>query len=224
MRKKFPTYKSYGLADINDVWSDEDRKEAIVLKATEMRTSYIENKGNGKFEMSPLPFEAQQAPIYGMLSDDIDEDGKLDILMVGNDYGMDPYSGRHDAFNGLYLKGDGKGNFSPEALNESGFFVNGDAKGLATIHTAKNEDILIATQNQDDLLLFSKNDKNIEKWIDLKEDDFYADIKYKDGSKRRVEFYYGSTYLSQSSRKLQIEKTVEKITITNFKGNKREVL
>jgi hypothetical protein len=39
-----------------------------------------------------------------------------------------------------------------------------------------------------------------------------------------VEFYYGSTYLSQSSRKIPFEKGVQKMTIINFKGIKREVL
>ena len=227
MRKKFPTYKSYGYATMHDIWSDNDLKDALIMKATDMHTSYIENKGNGQFTIKPLPLEAQEAPVYGMLSEDVDGDGNLDVLMVGNDYGMDPYSGRHDAFNGLYLKGDGKGNFSTTTVAKSGFFVKGDAKGLATLHTAKNEDIVIATQNQDSLMVFSKNpvySKNILKWINLKPDDFYADVIYKDGKKRRIEFYYGSTYLSQSSRKLPVEKDFEKITITNYKGIKRKVL
>lgn len=227
MRKKFPTYKSYGLAAMDEIWSDSDKEGALELEATEMRTSYIENKGNGKFDIRPLPLEAQEAPVYGMSVNDIDGDGQLDILLVGNDYGMDPYSGRHDAFNGLGLKGDGQGSFSPISLDSSGFFVPGDAKGLAKVHTAKKEDILIATQNQDSLAVF-RNTKvdsmNIQKWIALKADDFFADIVYKDGSKRKVEFYYGSTYLSQSSRKFPVEKTVKKITIVNFKGQKRNIL
>ena len=224
MRKKFPTYKSYGLASINDVWSDTDKQDAIVLEATEMRSSYIENKGDGKFEMKPLPIEAQEAPIFGIIADDVNGDGSLDVLMVGNDYGMDPYSGRHDAFNGLCLQGDGQGNFGAMSLQKSGFFVNGDAKGLATLHTAKNEDMLIASQNQENLLAFTKKNQDVRKWIDLKPDDFSADIEYFDGSKRRVEFYYGSTYLSQSSRKFPVEKTVKKITITNYRGDKRALL
>ena len=227
MRKKFPTYKSYGLATIDEVMSEANKKDAIILKATEMRSSYIENKGNGTFEIKPLPLQAQEAPVYGMTAVDVDNDGNLDAILVGNDYGMDPYSGRHDAFTGLCLKGDGAGNFKEMPLAETGFFVPNDAKGLATIHTAKNEDVLIATQNQSDLLVFSRNDeknKHIIKWIDLKADDFTADIVYNDGSKKRLEFYYGSTYLSQSSRKLAIEKNAKKITITNFKGNKRDVL
>ena len=227
MRKKFPTYKAYGYATMHDIWSNNDLKDALILKATDMHTSYIENKGNGHFSIKPLPLEAQEAPVYGMVSEDVDGDGNLDVLIVGNDYSMDPYSGRHDAFMGLCLKGDGKGNFSSTDLSKSGFFVNGDAKGLATVHTAKNEDVIIATQNQDSLMVFSKNpaySKNIIKWINLKPDDFFADVVYKDGRKRRIEFYYGSTYLSQSSRKLPVQNNFEKITITNYQGIKRKVL
>ena len=162
-----------------------------------------------------------------MMSKDVDDDGNLDLLMVGNDYGMEPYSGRHDAFDGLCLIGDGKGNFSTLPFSKSGFFVKGDGKGLATIHSAKNEDIFIATQNQDSLVVFSKNKllKNkILKWINLQPDDLCADIDYKNGAKKHVEFYYGATYLSQSSRKLPVDKNVAKIIITNFKGIKRQAL
>ena len=123
------------------------------------------------------------------------------------------------------MKGDGKGNFITATVEESGFFVNGDAKGLAKIHTAKNEDIWIATQNHDSIIVHSGNKQSAGiKWIDIKPDDFFADIIYRDGKKRRVEFYYGSTFLSQSSRKLPVEKQIRKITITNFRGNKRDAL
>ena len=227
MRNKFPTYKSYGFATMDDIWSDFDKQDAIILNATDMHTSYIENKGSGHFSIKPLPLQAQEAPVYGMKSMDVDGDGNLDVLMVGNDYSMDPYSGRHDAFMGLCMKGDGKGNFSPMSLQKSGFFVNGDAKGLATVHTARNEDIIIATQNQDSLKVFSKNPiygKDIVNWIKLEPGDFCADVIYKDGKKRRIEFYYGSTYLSQSSRVLPVDKNYQSISITNYKGIKRRVL
>jgi len=227
MRKKFPTFKSYGLASLREIWSESDLENALVAQATEMRSCYIENKGDGYLEIKALPLEAQAAPVFGMKAEDVNGDGNLDLLLVGNDYGMDPNSGRHDAFTGLCLKGDGKGNFDKMPLTRSGFFAPGDAKALATLHTAKNEDILIATQNQDSLLVFSPNafsTNRIAKWVDLKADDFSAEVTYKNGSKRKVEFYYGSTYLSQSSRKFPIEKSMKKITVTNFQGFKRELL
>ena len=69
---------------------------------------------------------------------------------------MEPYSGSHDAFNGLCLKGDGKGNFTSLTVAESGFFVKGDAKGIGKNSYRGNEDIWIATQNQDSLVVYGK--------------------------------------------------------------------
>lgn len=227
IRKRYPTYKAYGAASMDDLWNVQDRQGAIKKTANNLQSAYIENKGNGQFRLIALPIEAQSAPVYGMLSDDLDNDGNLDLLMVGNDYGMEPYSGRHDAFNGLCLKGDGKGKFNVLPLSETGFFVGGDAKGLAKIHTALSEDIWIATQNQDSLVVYNqtKTSESVNtKSTKLKPDDFYADIVYKDGKRRRVEFYYGSTYLSQSSRTFSVNKEMIKVTVTNYKGRKRELL
>jgi hypothetical protein len=159
-----------------------------------------------------------------MISDDADGDGNEDLLLVGNDYGMEPGSGRHDAFMGLCLKGDGKGNFSSMTIAKSGFYVKGDAKGLAKVHTAKNEDLLVATQNQDSLVVYSKaSHGQTDKWISLNPNDFFADITYSDNKKKRIEFYHGSAFLSQSSRKMKLDKNAAKIVITDFKGNKREI-
>lgn len=220
IRKKFPTYKSYGAATMEDLWSKNDLQGALMLQANFMQSAYIKNNGNGRFEMTALPIEAQNAPIYGMLSEDINNDGQLDLLMVGNDYGMEPYSGRHDAFMGLYMKGDGKGNFTA-ATAASGFVVKGDGKGLAKVAGPTNNSVFIVTQNQDSLLTFTPNKPLKTKNIPLKPQDFSAETFYKDGSKRYTEFYYGATFLSQSSRVLNINEQVTKVIITDFKGSKR---
>ena len=54
--------------------------------------------------------------------------------------------------------------------------------------------------------------------------DAFADIVYNDGKKRRIEFYYGDTYLSQSSRRIKIDNKVSRMTITNYKGIKRAII
>lgn len=224
IRKQYPSFKTYGRAAMDDLWKAKDREGAIVLQATDMATSYIENKGNGKFSITPLPLQAQAAPVYGMLADDVDGDGALDLLLIGNDFGMEPGSGRHDAFNGLYVKGNGKGGFAAAPEAASGFFVPGDGKGLAAVYTAKNEALFIATQNSDSLLAYRKNNgASTTKWLDVKSGDFSADLTYADGKKRHVEFYYGNTYLSQSSRKLPLPAGVVQVAVTDFKGVKREV-
>lgn len=224
LRKRYPTYKAYGEVTMDDLWGPVERIGAIKKDVTELRTCLLENLGDGKFALHPLPVEAQAAPVYGVLAEDVDNDGNLDVLLVGNDYGMEPYSGRHDAFNGLCLRGDGKGGFTPLTVQQSGFFAQGDAKALVKLHAA-NEDVLLVSQNQDSLLAFSQPvaAASTAKWSDVKADDFCADITASDGRVRHVEFYYGSGFLSNGSRKLAEPKGAQKIVITNFRGQKRTV-
>lgn len=226
IRKKYPTYKSYGRASLNELWSPQDRQSAVSLKANHLASSFLENRGNGRFSVRPLPPEAQVAPVYGMVPEDVDADGLLDLLLVGNDYGMEPGSGRHDALSGLCLKGDGRGGFRPLTVAESGFFVNGDAKGLARIRTAGNEDLLLATQNADSLLVFRRSAQGNNpqrRYVTLQADECSVDLVYSGNRKRRTEIYYGATFLSQSSRSLPIDREVVKVIVTNYKGQKREI-
>ncbi len=186
IRRTYPTYKSFGRATVDDLWSKEDRVNAITYQANDMASAYLENKGNGKFTIKALPIQAQMAPLFGMLPKDINDDGNLDLLLVGNDFGMEPFAGRHDAFMGLCLTGDGKGNFTPMKVAESGFFVKGDAKGLAMITGAKGEELFIATQNLDSLMVYRKKQPSSLEWIVLGKADCTATIEYRNGNKRKI--------------------------------------
>lgn len=221
IRKKFPTYESYGNADLNQFLTEEQRNNATILKATYMQSSYIENLGNGKFRLKALPAAAQEAPVFGMLADDVDADGELDLLLVGNDFGMEPYSGRHDAFNGLYLKGDGAGEFKPLNLAGSGFYVPGDAKALVRINRKDSAPLYIASQNQDSLCVFNAT-KSTPAFLFIPEkNDAWIEIEEAGAKKRKIELYYGSTFLSQSSRAVNISPSATKITVTNYQGQSR---
>jgi hypothetical protein len=221
IRKKYPTYKAYGLATMDDLFGPKEKENALSFRATDMASSYIENLGGGRFAIHALPSAAQIAPVYGMAADDIDGDGKPDLLLTGNDYGMDPYGGRHDASMGLYLKGNGHGSFTPLSIAASGFYLRGDAKGLARVHTARNEDIYIATRNQDSLAAFVATTPSSDHWLALQPTDFSANLQYADGHHQHVEFYYGSTYLSQSSRQFRIPPGVNRMMISDFAGHQR---
>ncbi|MFM9836619.1 MAG: VCBS repeat-containing protein [Cyclobacteriaceae bacterium] len=222
-RRKFSYYKQYGKATIDNILNADERKDALVLKANYMSSSYIENLGQGKFKLTNLPLLVQVAPVNGITVDDIDGDGFLDAVLVGNDYGNEVFSGRYDAFTGLILKGDGKGNFAVIRSAKSGFLVDGDAKGLVKL-TGTKQDILIATQNRDSLRVFSK-DAQIESKVFIPEAlDVWADLTYTNGQKQKIEFYYGSGYLSQSTRKIRIPTGLGKMVVYNSKGVARKIL
>ena len=56
------------------------------------------------FTIKPLPDIAQFSVINGMIAEDFDGDGNLDICMNTNDYSTELGNGRYDALNGLILK------------------------------------------------------------------------------------------------------------------------
>ena len=153
-RSKFNFYKDFAKVSRENLFTAKEVEGAIELTGNYDRSVYIENLGDFKFKINELPIEAQFAPINDMLTGDFDSDGFKDILMVGNDYGNEIFIGRLDALNGLFLKGDGKGNFKTVSAEMSGFLASGDAKNITTIKTSNNEDIILVTQNKGRLLIF----------------------------------------------------------------------
>jgi hypothetical protein len=221
IRRDFQNYKSYALATMDNILPDAKRKDAIKLSANYMASAFIQNDGNGHFSLKALPTMAQLSIINGMVVDDFNGDGNLDVAFNTNDYGTDPFIGRYDALNGLVLKGDGKGSFTPLSILESGIFINGNGKGLATLAGADSSYLLVATQNRGNIQLYRK--RQVGKYLKLNSDDSYALINFTDGRKQRIECNYGASFLSQSSRLLWINNNVKSINITNNIGVSRKI-
>ena len=156
-----------------------------------------------------------------MVVDDFDGDGNLDVVMNGNDFGTEVSVGRYDALNGLMLKGDGKGHFYPQSILQSGIYIPGNGKALVKLQSSTGNYMLAASQNQDALKIFELKRKVNN--VKLQPDDERAVVTYKNGAKQKQEFYYGSSFLSQSGRFLTINKDVKVVEITNNKGQVRSI-
>jgi hypothetical protein len=153
LRDRYVDYKQYARQTMADVLPQKDLNEAIVKNAYTFATTLVRNNGDGTFTLVPLPLEAQIAPIYGMLATDIDGDGKPDLLMAGNFDGVKPDIGKMSAGYGVYLRGDGKGRFTPVKELESGFLVPGQARDIKPVRTRKGM-IYIVSRNNDRPLVF----------------------------------------------------------------------
>jgi hypothetical protein len=171
--------------------------------------------------MKALPAEAQFSPIFGTVAVDFNDDGNLDILSVGNSYSAEPLAGLYDAGIGTCMQGDGKGDFKFIPVTKSGLFVDKDAKGLAEINLGNKKVAWITTANRDSIKMFERSSQQQTKIINVLPDDAFAELIYANGKKRKHEFYYGSSYLSQSSRMLELEDGVREVYITNVKGDRR---
>ena len=219
-KERFDNYSKYAMADIYGVLAKSDVQDALILKANNMNSSYIENLGDGNFKISNLPIQAQIAPVFGTLIEDFDDDGNLDVLMVGNDFGNEISVGRLDAFNGLLLIGNGKGEFNVQNLNQSGFCVSGDAKGLVRLTNVKGNPLIMATQNRGGIESFCLNKSVISK--PLKPNDAYIIEHLKNGKTRKKELNYGSSFFSQSSRSVLISTYIKCLDVFDYNGHKRK--
>jgi len=153
LKDRYHDYKDYAKQTFADVFPPKDLEGAVVKIADTFATTLAKNNGDGTFTMIPLPLQAQISPVYGILATDVDGDGKTDLLMAGNFDGVKPEIGMMSAGYGVYLRGDGKGHFTPVRELESGFLVPGQARDIQRVRT-RSGTIYIVSRNNDRPLIF----------------------------------------------------------------------
>ena len=218
MKARFKDYTAWAEVSFKNAFLKEEIADALVLKCQTFSSAYIENKGAGKFEIHALPIEAQLSPIYGMLCTDIDNDGNLDVVCAGNSYAPEVQAGRNDAQGMLILKGNGKGSF---VADRTEFNTASDNKAISSIQSVDGSRLLLVSSNSGSLKTYRVNQQT--KQIPLNDADVYAVIINKNGKTYKEEFQFGNSYLSQSSRRLNIAAGTKSLVIYDNKGNKREV-
>lgn len=224
LKKRFVYYADYSKAKITDVFKPEELKDARKLICETMQSVLLENKGNGKFAMKYLPAAAQMGAVYGMLANDFNHDGHLDLMLSGNSHATESISGRLDGLNGLLMLGDGKGGFKPLHPAQSGIFVPGDAKGMARLRLGNGRSLVVTAQNNGPLLAFTGGGEDKIVYIKPIAQDAALVATYTDGRTERFELSYGSGYLSQSGRNVALRREgLKKIVLTDFRGRAREV-
>jgi hypothetical protein len=153
LKSRYLNYKDYAQQQVTDIFSPEELADAAVKQAYTFVSAMARNDGDGAFTLVPLPRQAQTTPIYGILPADYDRDGALDLLLAGNFDGVKPEMGRMHAGYGVFLRGDGKGGFSPSRTMESGFLVPGQARDIQRVRTRQG-DLYVVTRNNDRALVF----------------------------------------------------------------------
>ena len=216
IRGKYILHEDFGRVTFKQLIQQMNLNNSQVskFKVNYFSSVYIENLGDGKFKIIDLPDEAQISKVYGSIIEDFNGDGFDDIALVGNDYGSEIGMGRYDALNGLVLLGNSEF-FKPIEINNSSFYVPGDSKSSALLVSEDNYIILVG-QNKDKLISYKVNhDKKFS--VALEPDENIADV-YENGKMYRKEFYHGNSFLSQSSRKILLNETIDSIQV--YSSNK----
>ncbi len=154
LKKKYLYSSVYAETTIDKMWGNQ-LNDALHLVAYNLETCWWENQG-GKFVQHKLPYQVQSSAIQGIIADDFNGDGHLDLIMAGNKYGLEVGTGRYDAGNGVFLSGDGKGNFSWVNNLQSGFWAMKDARDVALLRGPGGKRTILVANNNSALQVFGQ--------------------------------------------------------------------
>jgi hypothetical protein len=154
MKRQFLTYKAFAEADVSQLFSKYDLRSALTLSANTFKSVVLVNDGNAHYILKPLPAEAQVSCLFGMIAQDVNADGNIDLILNGNDFGNEVFIGRYDALNGLVLIGDGHGNFRALKSRESGIYIPGNGRMLTRYRRANGKMAILATQHNGSMRFF----------------------------------------------------------------------
>jgi len=147
LKKKYLKYADYKLQTVEDIFTAAQLKRAERLDAYEFRSCVFINDKKGGFKLQALSNEAQLSPVYGIMVEDIDGDGRQDIVMGGNFYESKPEAGIYDASYGTVLKGDGTGSFTAIKAQQSGINIRGAVRDMIWLNHKGHPLMIIAKNN-----------------------------------------------------------------------------
>ncbi|MFD0797253.1 VCBS repeat-containing protein [Maribacter chungangensis] len=156
IKAKFKDYNSFASSSLKQIYTPKMLEESLSYEIHSFSSVYLEND-NGRFKVKKLPQLAQISSINKFVVDDFNEDGNLDVVLAGNLYNSEVETPRNDASLGLFLEGDGKGNFKAKTVLESGLKIVGDVRGMEVITTKNKVKHIVVAKNDDWLQLVKVN-------------------------------------------------------------------
>lgn len=133
IKKEFLHYSAFAEATFDDLFSASEKRGMETLTVNNLSTLYLENNNNKNFIATPLPAEAQYAPVNAITMADINHDGKRDLILAGNNLHTRIKFSTYDANRGALFYGDGKGNFTYQPQYKSGLQLKGMVRSSCTI-------------------------------------------------------------------------------------------
>jgi hypothetical protein len=157
IKRRIPTNEEFSVMTLSQIYGEDALKNALHYSSRTFATSYIENLGNGKFQIRPLSNWAQWSSQNSIILNDVDSDGNMDIIMAGNLYNFEVETTRLDAGIGVWMRGDGRGNFEAVPFRDSGLYADGDIKDGKLIYS-NNGRLLVYARNNDEVKVIKISD------------------------------------------------------------------
>jgi len=129
LQRRIDSHAEYASASVSEL-AGRPSSEIPAKEITTLKHTLFLNTGDG-FTSRPLPTKAQFAPAFYAGVADVDNDGNEDLFLSQNLFALPKLTPRQDAGRGLWLRGDGTGDFTPISGSRSGVKIYGEQRGAA---------------------------------------------------------------------------------------------
>jgi hypothetical protein len=148
LKKQNLQHREYAKKKIQELFDAEQIGKATVKQVNYAASCVAINGGDGKFTIQELPGPVQFSCVNTIRCTDINNDGKSDIILGGNEFGFQPQFGRLDACAVTVLLNTGQGGkLKYIDTRESGLHLNGEVRDIAEMKGVKSDYFIILQNN-----------------------------------------------------------------------------
>ncbi len=153
--EQFPALKKenlknsdYATKTIQQLFNKKLIETATVKKVNYCSSIIAISDGKGSFTIKKLPQKVQLSSVNAVCIVDVNNDGKMDLIVGGNKSGFPPQFGRLDASYGDILINTGNGEFIRQEPRVSGLNLKGEVRDIKEIKGKDKRYILTVLNNQ----------------------------------------------------------------------------
>ena len=158
LKKQNLKYVDYATKSVQQLFSKNAINNGEIRMFNYASSCIAINDGKGNFTVQALPPMVQLSCVNAILCTDLNRDGKIDLIMGGNDFNFLPQFSRMDASFGHVLLNKGKAQFNWLPSKESGLTIPGQIKDIKEL-MIKGERQFLFMQNDDYPVLYKRNKK-----------------------------------------------------------------
>ncbi len=145
LKKKFLYAKDFAAASMKEIFSTQKLNQALKYQANDFNNAILINKGNLRFELQALPWQAQITSFRTMLPLYSKENQVPDFLLLGNFFDNQIQFGRYDADYGTLILN--QGNNLMKVSEQTPYFFKGEIRKTLPITIHKHPAFIVAKNN-----------------------------------------------------------------------------
>lgn len=153
LKKQNLKFEAYAQKSVQDLFPANLIKKAAVSQVTWAASCVAYNEGNGRFSITRLPVQVQLSAVNATVVQDLNADGKPDLILAGNRFDLQPQFARYDASYGHMLLNKGNRQWEWVYPAASGLFIRGQVRDIVPI-AYKGQNGLLFLQNDETPLLY----------------------------------------------------------------------